>query len=71
VITTNDGRLCTIIDQIKDVVASHFHQLYIKENDDSEEGNKELLKKIPALVTKEENKALLQPINEEEIIQII
>jgi hypothetical protein len=70
-ITTNDGKLCKGIDQIKDVVVSHFHQLYSKENDDNEEGNKEFLKNIPALVTKEDNTALLSPTNEEEISKII
>jgi hypothetical protein len=70
-ITTNDGKLCTGTDQIKVVVVSHFHHLYSKENDDNEEGNKEFLKNIPALVTKEDNTTLLRPTNEEEINKII
>jgi hypothetical protein len=64
-ITTNDRKLCKGIDQIKAVVVSHFHHLYSKENDDNEEGNKEFLKNILALVTKEDNTTLLSPTNEE------
>jgi hypothetical protein len=70
-ITTNDGKLCKGIDQIKVVVVSHFHHLYSKEKDDNEEGNKEFLKNILTLVTKEDNTALLSPTNEEEISKII
>jgi hypothetical protein len=64
-ITTNDGKICKGIDQIKVVVVSHFHHLYSKENDDNEEGSKEFLKNIPALVTKEDNTVLMSPTNEE------
>jgi hypothetical protein len=70
-ITTNDGNICKGIDQIKAAAVSHFHHLYSKENDDNEEGNKEFLKNIPTLVTKEDNTTLLSPTNEEEISKII
>ena len=35
-ITTNDGKICKGIDQIKAVVVSHFHHLYSKEKDNNE-----------------------------------
>jgi exonuclease III len=70
-ITTNEGKLCKGIDQIKAVVVSHFQQLYSKENDDNEEGYKEFLTNIPALVTEEDNIALLSPTSEEELSKII
>jgi len=70
-ITTNDGKLCKGTDQIKAIVVSHFHHLYSKENDDNEEGNKEFLKNILTVVTKEDNTTLLSPTNEEEINKII
>jgi hypothetical protein len=70
-ITTNDGKICKGIDQIKVATVSHFRHLYNKENDDNEEGSKDFLKNIPTLVTKEDNTTLLSPTNEEEIRKII
>jgi hypothetical protein len=64
-ITTNEGKLCKGIDQIKDVDVLHFQQIYSKENHDNEEDYNEFLMNIPALVTKEDNTTLLSPISEE------
>jgi ribonuclease HI/exonuclease III len=70
-ITTNEGKLCKGIDQIKDAVVSHFQQLYSKENHDNEEDYNEFLMNTPTLVTKEDNTALLIPISEEELSKVI
>ena len=57
--------------QIKQLAEAHFQKLYREYGSSNSDYNSDFLSNIPSLVSKEENEELMQPLSEQEIIDVI